>query len=1257
MYSASMLPLLVTILCQWRNIEGINYSTRSGLAYCIIKCDASANANHCAITLNSSECSLRETVKITQEDSLTVTIQGKPTNIRCTREKDAGLWIEKVSNFTMRYVTLSGCGAGHSRKNHLRNPFYFRSAVLIENCTTVTVQRVKVVGSSGTGMTIINTGGKVRIVSTHFESNSLSNALDPDNVTISGGGGLYIELCFCGPRPKSKLFMDYCSGVGEQILNSKYFIIDTVFMKNDNTYHNSTKKSTFSTAGFGFGGGMALVIGGKSRGNSFTIERCIFSNNRAVFGGGLYIVTLDESTLNTIGIFSSNFTANRCNGTLGAGGAINGEFLANSKDGNASSITMQDCYVSDNQASSGGGGSFFAGISNDNSNVLQLINCYWKNNSASFGAAIGVSPNVWVSDAPTVNLIVRFNDNKLVKNNVRSRTRFNTHQGTIWADRVTVMFSGYTLFEENSGSALVLYSSGLLFDNSSHAVFRSNRGIQGGAVVMTGLSVLKFYDDSRIIFDSNNAEQGGGALFHQTASSRDIATSRTCFIQYAGSKSLKERNTTFMFVNNSGSSKGRNSAQLLHYGHSILTTTIKPCQRSLKHCQVNDSKDLFCCIGNFSFVNKSKYDLSTLESKIEVSKSFSFVPGKPYSLEIKSMDEYSNEVDVAYHVYFSGSTGVEPPIKLASETYTNFNKITLYGRPGENATLILESISIRRISCKIKVKLLECPPGYAFSTQRDKGECVCSQAQRSFAVLCQDDFHANILYGYWMGYISEHLVAKQNELLFSYCPFRRCSENSHNISRMLPGNTNKSQLDFILCGESRTGVLCSQCRPGYFMNYHSYHFICRPSPNKCRLGWLYYILSELIPVTIFFVTVMLFDVRLISGSVNGLILFLQLSNALQIEGYSLIRFNHSSKTGLKIYYLMIGLFNMNFFVTDELSYCMWSGAKAFELLTVNLFTIFYALGLVVATILCLKYCSIKTCTIVSKRVCKIRPGLTPMIHGLSSFLVVCYSEAVRVCLLMLTPTKLYSDSGIHNSKAANLAVASLDGDILFFQGKHLFYAIPALLILAVLGLGPPLLLFTYPLCYKLFKMLGISESQFVKVMCTLLPLEKCKPFFDSFQSGFKDDCRFFAGLYFLYRLTALIALALVNESQALYGVLMVQFVAMLFLQAIFQPQKNPTHNVVDMLLFTNLFLITLITALNYSILRSPTNFVYIKYLIQVQLVLLYLPIISAAIYMTKKVLEKIVLWIKNKYKDEDLMNYQIFSFTDTIENRQFNGAI
>ena len=312
------------------------------------------------MTFNSSRCLLSEVVKIEEEDD--VIIQGMPTEIRCDNTLNAGLWFRQVTNFIIKDLILLSCGVLYNRTTQNNITYYFRSAAIIEKCTNITLQAVVISGSCGTGLVMLDNDGVVHINDSRFENNG-----QLDDAATSGGNGLYIEISYCGYRPQNKWYMNYCTNdTSKNISNSKYYITNSYFEGNRNGHHKSNSQKERLVTRSGVGGGMALVVGGHSKGNKFHIQGSIFTNNTASLGGGLYIAVQDESTCNEVVINGSNFQMNSCTSSAGRGGGIDAEFLLlKSLRRSKNFIQLINCIFLKNKAKYGGGGSFYSSNSVD----------------------------------------------------------------------------------------------------------------------------------------------------------------------------------------------------------------------------------------------------------------------------------------------------------------------------------------------------------------------------------------------------------------------------------------------------------------------------------------------------------------------------------------------------------------------------------------------------------------------------------------------------------------------------------------------------------------------------------------------------------------------------------------------------------------------------------------------------------------------------------------------------------------------------
>ena len=134
-------------------------------------------------------------------------------------------------------------------------------------------------------------------------------------------------------------------------------------------------------------------------------------------------------------------------------------------------------------------------------------------------------------------------------------------------------------------------------------------------------------------------------------------------------------------------------------------------------------------------------------------------------------------------------------------------------------------------------------------------------------------------------------------------------------------------------------------------------------------------------------------------------------------------------------------------------------------------------------------------------------------------------------------------------------------------------AIPIFIAVFPIIILPPILLFVYPLYYKVFRIFRIHESKFLTTSCKVIPLERFRPFFDSFQSCFKDDHRFFAGLYFSYRFLILLIFSCSRSMMMFYTLVQTSLILMLSLHCWVQPYKSTWHNKLDSYFFCTLVVI------------------------------------------------------------------------------------
>ena len=320
---------------------------------------------------------------------------------------------------------------------------------------------------------------------------------------------------------------------------------------------------------------------------------------------------------------------------------------------------------------------------------------------------------------------------------------------------------------------------------------------------------------------------------------------------------------------------------------------------------------------------------------------------------------------------------------------------------------------------------------------------------------------------------------------------------------------------------------------------------------------------------------------------------------------------------IKANQFIYGVFNLNFFTLNKLSFCLWSTATSLDVLAFKYVTITYSLMLIIVTVAVMKFCNPWVIRKFLPCVRTKRSIKTSIIHGLVAFLVICYSQSTKVSLSLLTPGHIHWIGSTRNHKVSR--VVYLNGDVPFMGTEHLRYAIPAIFFTVTFTIIPPFLLIVYPLCYKLFALLRIQETLCIHILCSVVPLEKLKPLFDSFQSCFNDNHRYFAGLYFIYRLSALICYAVTDSLTLFYSLIEVQLILSLILHAVIQPYKKKWHNVIDILLLGLLAVINVMTMYNYQMAyRDHKRHQHRIYFVSTcQIFLAFLPLVCILVYCIK----------------------------------------
>lgn len=347
------------------------------------------------IQVCSSEFHLESLLTVAKSHS--VTIQGMPSQIVCTHLQ-TGIHIYEVTGLVIRDVELISCGNIFSAPpDEQSTATRFISSIYIYACTTVTIERVTIVGSKGNGISMFDNDGNVLIHDSHFKH---STDIHSNSYLKPAGSGLHIVLSYCSPRSVSGNY-NCSTGSGRDIAKSHCRIRKCTFSNNfggnSRLHHDNrpfSEDSQLLATGFGRGGGLCIVIDKKSAFNIFEVTHCNFTDNSAIWGGGLYISILGNAQRNNISINDCVFYNNSCS-TLAGGGANIGFQAYNDNHPQGNTIQLNHCTFTENKAVFGGGVSFYSSSSSMFPNEMIFKQCIWYRNVGDIGAAVNISPQVW----------------------------------------------------------------------------------------------------------------------------------------------------------------------------------------------------------------------------------------------------------------------------------------------------------------------------------------------------------------------------------------------------------------------------------------------------------------------------------------------------------------------------------------------------------------------------------------------------------------------------------------------------------------------------------------------------------------------------------------------------------------------------------------------------------------------------------------------------------------------------------------------
>ena len=447
--------------------------------------------------------------------------------------------------------------------------------------------------------------------------------------------------------------------------------------------------------------------------------------------------------------------------------------------------------------------------------------------------------------------------------------------------------------------------------------------------------------------------------------------------------------------------------------------------------------------------------------------------------------------------------------------------------------------------------LADCPPWTTLNSTT--GECKCGSKIED-TILCNDNDHSIWIKACYCLTYSEAL----NRSFLSYCYYTCSFAPPLQTYYPLPV---KDVLDLnnYTCGPfNRTGLACGSCLPGHAPPVYSYDLACVPCEDS---NWLKYLAVAYLPLTVFYVVIVLLK---ISASSTSMVAYVAVSQLVAAPGLVQVYYiNHNQNTAVNVFNSLYGIWNLDFFRGLYRPFCLHPDYSMLKIVVLD-----YAIGVYPLVLIFVTYCLVRLhdrYVVISKlwrpfysfcsllrREWNIRDSL---VKAFATFLILSTVKIMNVSADILISAHSYYEV---NDDEYHRAYLFINGSLPVFTRDHLPYAICAIFMLVVFNFLPLLLLCVYPTsCFH--KCLNLTRCR-----CQIL-----HTFMDVMQGCYREepvDCRYFAALYLFLRTANMVIYGLTKTP--MYFTYSVYLLAgMIVLIAMCRPYKEPKRNMVDIVLF------------------------------------------------------------------------------------------
>ena len=343
-----------------------------------------------------------------------------------------------------------------------------------------------------------------------------------------------------------------------------------------------------------------------------------------------------------------------------------------------------------------------------------------------------------------------------------------------------------------------------------------------------------------------------------------------------------------------------------------------------------------------------------------------------------------------------------------------------------------------------------------------------------------------------------------------YCPYfvpNLTWGNSFVINNyILPISLTVEGLTNLTCGPyNREGKLCRKCKAGYGPAVYAFGLMCAECRYGPAIGWMLYFFCVLFPITVFYIFVIIFNIRATAPPFSAFVLMCQTFCMMELTYVPLeMRLGKYKKLSilLQAVRVLCGFWNLDFFRYLIPPFCVSSNLSTLQALSLEYVHVIYPLFLILLTFICIELHA-RNCTLLiivwkpfHRCVMRLRRSLDPrasIVNAFSTFLLLNLSKIIFVARNSIYVISIYRVNSVSYKRHTSILYA--DPNIHQLSRQHLPYLVFSIIALVTLCFIPIILLCLYPT--KFFR----------RLLQCCLPLRwqyGLGAFMDAFQGYYKD---------------------------------------------------------------------------------------------------------------------------------------------------------